>query len=115
MPKNKAKKHFLGQDGHQRMNCADAVIAAFKDKISTEDKTMLCKGGGQAPGGVCGAYCAGKHILDKYASEKMAEFENFFTEKASSLNCKEIRQIRKLSCLGCVEQAADFVAKNCPL
>jgi hypothetical protein len=39
------------------------------------------------------------------------EFENFFKEKAGSLKCAEIRGLKKLSCLGCIEAAAGFVAR----
>jgi hypothetical protein len=56
MPIEKAKKHFLGKEGHERLDCAQAIL-----------------------------------------------------NLAGSLKCDEIRKLKKLSCLGCVEKAAEFL------
>ncbi len=45
MPIDKAKKHFLGSDGHERLNCAGAIIKAFTE-LDPKDKDLICKGGG---------------------------------------------------------------------
>ncbi|MFC1511000.1 C-GCAxxG-C-C family (seleno)protein [Candidatus Margulisiibacteriota bacterium] len=113
MAKNKAGKHFLGQDGHKRLNCAEAIIEAFKGKLSTDEQALLCKGGGRSPEGLCGAYCSAKHLLQKNCPDKVKEFTKSFIEQAGSLNCQEIRSGKKLSCLGCVEKAAEFVETTC--
>jgi len=108
----KAKKHFLGKEGHARLNCVQSILTAFKDKVSFDEKTMAklaSYGGGNAPEGLCGAYYAAKCLLEKNLPNKLQELETFFRNAAGSLKCKEIRQMKKLSCLGCVEKAAEFV------
>jgi hypothetical protein len=108
MPIEKAKKHFLGKEGHERLDCAQAILRAFAH-LDPEMKETLCKGGGKAPNGLCGAYCAAKYLLGKNCPEKLKEFEEHFEKLAGSLKCDDIRKLRKLSCLGCVEQAANFL------
>jgi len=110
MPSKKAKEYYIGKHG-QRFNCAEALIKAFEDKYPADHRLFSSCGSGNAPGGVCGAYYAAKHLLEKHHPEKVAEFEQFFLEQAGSLDCKVIRSSRKLSCLGCIEKSADFVAK----
>ncbi|MFA6418201.1 MAG: C-GCAxxG-C-C family protein [Candidatus Margulisiibacteriota bacterium] len=114
MPINKAKNHYLGK-GTPRLNCAQSVIKAFQEHFGHDDKAVaefLACGSGNAPGGVCGAYYAARHLLEKKSPDKISEFDSWFKEKACSLSCKEIRQGRKLSCLGCVEKAAEFVKSS---
>ena len=111
MPIDKAKKHFLGKDGHERLNCAEALLKAFSE-LSPSDQKALCQGGGRSPNGECGAICAAKHILKKHHPEKITALENDFKEAAGSLQCQEIRKLRKLSCLGCVEKAAELLHKE---
>jgi len=113
MPIDKAKKHFLGKDGHERLNCADAILKAF-DELDPGSKDKLCKGGGRSPNGECGAYCAAKTILEGKDPGKVEELKKYFEDLAGSLKCDEIRSRRKLSCLGCVEKAAEFL-HNIPL
>ncbi|MDD4179528.1 MAG: C-GCAxxG-C-C family protein [Candidatus Margulisbacteria bacterium] len=108
MPIEKAKKHYLGKDGHERLDCAQSILKAFAE-LDNADKESLCKGGGRAPGGECGAYCAAKHLLAKKNPDKLREFEDYFRQLAGSLKCNEIRQLRKLSCLGCVGKAAEYL------
>ena len=115
MPIEKAKKHYIGRE-LQKLNCAQSVIKAFEDRfhVSEEEfRKFAGYGGGGAPEGLCGAYCAAKHILEQHHPEKTAEFEEFFRSAAGgTLKCKEIRGLRKLSCLGCVEKSAEFVHKQ---
>ncbi|MFH1361996.1 MAG: hypothetical protein ABIH69_05015 [bacterium] len=100
----KAKKHFLGLDKHERLNCAAAVFKAFDQEGSCH-----CQGGGHSPDGKCGAYCAAKCILEKKHPEKLQDFEKFFLDLAGSLGCREIKKLKKLSCLGCVEKSAEYL------
>jgi hypothetical protein len=104
MPSQKAKAHYIGKGGKGKLNCAQAVIAAFEERFGYHDLK-------HTPGGVCGAYAAAKDILAKHYPDKVAEFDQFFLGQAGSLNCAEIRGKRQLSCLGCVEKAAEFVAE----
>ena len=111
MSTEKAKKHYLGQDNHARLNCAHAVLKAFENVVGV-DLNYKCKGGGQSPGGECGALCAAKEILSIKNPQKITEIEIAFRETAGSTKCLDIRRNRKLSCLGCVEKAAMFVEEN---
>jgi hypothetical protein len=59
MPVNTAKNHYLGKEGCKRMNCAQSVINAFKEKFDLKKETIeLFKvyGAGRAPEGLCGAF-----------------------------------------------------------
>lgn len=114
MPINKAKKHFLGSDGHERLNCAGAIIKAFTE-LDPKDKDLICKGGGRAPNGECGAYAAAKFILEKGYSEKLEDFREHFIDMAGSTKCREIRKLKKIGCLGCVEKAAEYLHSQHPV
>lgn len=115
MPIEKAKKYYTGKEG-LRLNCAQSIIKAFEEQFNItgeEFKKFADYGKGNAPEGLCGAYCAAKYILERHHPEKAKEFEEFFKSAAgNTLKCKEIRSLRKLSCLGCVEKAAEFVNKQ---
>jgi hypothetical protein len=112
MPVNKAKNHYLGKT-QPRLNCAQAVIKAFEERFGINEATFkkfASYGGGGAPEGLCGAYCAARHLIEIRSPDKVKEFEDFFLAQAGSLKCTEIRKDKKLSCLGCVEKAAEFTA-----
>ncbi len=115
MSKEKAKSHYLGREGSKRLNCAQAVLEAFRERFGIRPEKVMeyaSHGSGGAPGGVCGAYAAARHILEIHHPEKLKEFEEFFGHKAGSLKCAEIRRLRTLSCLGCVEQAEEFLTRS---
>ncbi len=112
MRKIKAKNHFLGKDGHVKLNCAQSVIKAYHDLFNAsaqEIDLFAGLGGGKAPEGRCGAYYAAWHLSSKEKRLKINQLEQDFVNTAGSIKCKEIRSQRKLSCLGCVEKAADFL------
>lgn len=113
----KAKNNYTGQGGCQRMNCAQSVLSAFKDDFNIEDDIVEAfqnYGGGRAPNGICGALYAVKYIIDKQQDkEKAAELEKYFLEHAGALECRNIREKRKLSCVGCVEKSSEFLEKLC--
>jgi hypothetical protein len=110
----KAKNNYIGQ-GCQRMNCAQAVISAFKDKFNIDDNIVEAfqnYGGGKAPDGLCGALYAVKYIIDRMEDkEKIKELEEYFIENAGALECRNIRGMKKLSCVGCVEKSSEFLEK----
>lgn len=111
MPIDKAKKHFLGKDGHERLNCAGSILTAFAElDRNTQDSISL--GHGRAPDGECGAYYAAKFLLEKKYPEQKKGFEDYFTKLAGSTKCNKIRKLRKLSCLDCVEKAAEYLHKE---
>ena len=112
-----AKNNYTGQGGCPRLNCAQAVISAFKDDFNIEDDLVEAfkkYGGGRAPNGVCGAFYAVKYIMNQLpAEDKVAELEKYFLEHAGALECSNIRSLRKLSCVGCVEKSSEFLEKHC--
>ncbi len=106
MPIKKARNHYLGKEDCPRLNCAQSVLAGFG---VTEDviAEFALYGGGKAPEGWCGAAYAAAHIL----KNKQA-VQDYFLEQAGAITCNEIRKLRKLSCIGCVEKAAEFTHKH---
>ncbi len=113
MPVNAAKNYYLGKEGYRRMNCAQSVISAFKERFGLSMKTVeafRAYGAGRAPEGLCGAFYAARYILEKNTTEeKSAELEKFFLDQAGAIKCHEIRECRKLTCIGCVEKCAEFL------
>ncbi|MCX5750984.1 MAG: C-GCAxxG-C-C family protein [Candidatus Saganbacteria bacterium] len=112
MPSNKAKNFYIGKEPGGRLNCAQSIIGAFKDHFNLkyeELRKYQSYGGGNAPGGECGAYAAAKDLLAKTHPEKLPDFEAFFKDVAGSLTCKEIRSIKKLSCIGCLDKAEEYL------
>ncbi|MBF0386894.1 MAG: C-GCAxxG-C-C family protein [Candidatus Omnitrophica bacterium] len=108
----KARAHYAGKDGHAKLNCAQTIINAFKDKFSYSDDTVARfagHGGGRAPEGECGSLYAARFLLDKAPSSIIKECESALRERAGSTKCREIRAGHKLSCLGCVETVAAYV------
>lgn len=109
----KAKNNYFGFGGSRRMNCAEAIMDAFKETFNIDEKTAAqfsAFGGGRAPEGVCGAYFAAKTLLEKNGEyEKINELQKVFTEKAGSLKCKEIKSGRKLPCAECVCCCAEYL------
>lgn len=115
MPVGTAVNHFLGKEGCKRMNCAQAVLYAFKDKCGLGEEVLEVYkgyGSGMAPGGLCGAVFAAKHILGQADIAKVKDFEAYFLQHAGALNCRDIRSRKKLSCVKCVEQSSKFIAGN---
>ena len=114
MSVEKARACYTGKNGEKKLNCAQAVAAAFQEALalSPEDVAGLAHcGGGAAPGGVCGAFHAAATILNKEASQDLPACEAQFAAAAGSTKCREIRAKRQLSCLGCVEKAAEFLER----
>ncbi len=114
MSGRKAAKYFLGKTGSVRLNCAQAVAAAFKDKgLISEREFQLFSGygSGRAPEGHCGSLHAAMVILRRISPDKVKELQVLFSAKAGALKCKQIRLAKKIPCSACVELAADFVGK----
>jgi len=108
-----AKNNYLGLGG-SRMNCAQSVASAFKEKFKLTDEfvnSFMAYGGGRAPEGVCGAYYAAMSILNKVDKEKANELKDYFREHAGAFECSNIKSIRRLSCVGCVEKCSGFLEK----
>ena len=105
----KAIESYTGKNGQGRLNCAQAIIHAFSGHFSIPAETVsvfASYGRGGAPDGKCGSLYAVEYILEKNFPEKAKECLDSFKSKAGSTACGEIRALRKLSCVGCVEMAA---------
>lgn len=112
MSVEKAKAHYTAREGHKKLNCGQAVIAAFSQKhaLSPEVVEIFASyGAGRAPEGECGALYAAKYILQKAHKAKITDCQKAFIAAAGSTKCKEIRKLNKLPCIGCVEKAAEFL------
>jgi hypothetical protein len=70
---------------------------------------LLNCGKGMAPEGYCGAFYSAKCILEKYAPHRVKESVDQFLACAGSLKCAEIKALKKLFCVGCVEKAVELV------
>jgi hypothetical protein len=114
MSKRKSTDHYLGINESKKMNCAQAVIAGFKDKFSLKDElvaTFASHGGGKAPEGYCGALYAARHILKESPGE-IGKCTEAFIKAAGSTKCREIKSLKKLSCMGCVEMVAELLENS---
>lgn len=114
MSVEKAKAYYTGKQGHKKLNCAQAVAGAFKDKFSLSDddiEKFAGYSGGRAPDGRCGALYVAGSILEKVSPEKVKDCEKVFLSDAGSIKCREIRAMKKLSCAGCVEKVAQYIEK----
>ena len=114
----KAKDHYLGKNGCERLNCARSVVEPFRDRLALAPETLehlASCGGGKAPEGYCGAIHAALMIANKEAPGKVQEIKDFFTQNAGSLKCREIKAHKKMLCLDCIGRAAEFLIQCMPL
>jgi len=101
--------------GKHKLNCAQAILKAFQSVFGTSDdeiKTFKAAGGGKAPGGVCGALNAARHLLRNPVLAR--ELDTAFKREAGSARCKKIRKLKKLACGDCVALAARFLQGHMP-
>lgn len=106
----KAIEAYTGKNGQTRLNCSQSVIHAFGDKFSALEGTVslfASCGGGKAPEGKCGSLHAAEYLLAKDYPEKVMECREIFRAAAGSILCREIRALKKLSCMGCIQTAAN--------
>jgi hypothetical protein len=92
----------------QRLNCAQAVFAAFGDHGEGALERYSGLGGGRAEGGVCGALYAAKALVREPAAQ--ARVERAFVAAAGSPSCRDIRALKQLSCHDCVATACRLVS-----
>ena len=110
--KETAKAYYLGKEGPRRLNCAQSIAETLREKFPLDEETsasLATCGGGMAPDGYCGAFYATKRILERHfpekAEERMAQLQSF----AGSLKCREIKALKKKSCLDCIGQSVEIV------
>ncbi len=110
--KELAKAYYLGKKGPRRLNCAQSIAETFREKFPFDEETMellsSC-GGGKAPEGYCGAFYATKRILDRHFSQVAEEKMELLRSFAGSLKCREIKSLKKKSCLECIEKSVEVV------
>ncbi len=108
-----ARSRYLGRDGHEKANCAQAVAETFVREFHLDGVDLSAfrrLGGGQAPGGECGALYAAKCVLEKAGCADEAEkLDALFSQKGGATACRQIRAGRRLPCAGCVETAAAYL------
>lgn len=114
MPKTIALTHFLGKDGYEKKNCAQAVLIAFQEPLQIPDcivDSFKEHGGGRAPDGICGAAYAAEFVLGMAGIvEEDTNVVQHLNTLAGSAKCKEIKSHKKLSCVGCVEACTDYLS-----
>lgn len=111
------KKKEIAQSfyrGEERYNCAQAILKAFQADYEIPQETIeefARFGSGRANEGRCGALFAGQSILQNERHSENLERE--FSAVAGSSKCREIRQMKKLSCAECVALTADLLENAC--
>ncbi|MFA7254914.1 MAG: C-GCAxxG-C-C family protein [Candidatus Omnitrophota bacterium] len=113
--KETAKAYFLGKKSPRRLNCAQSVAETFREQLPLEEKTTVLLsacGGGMAPEGYCGAFYAAKCLLDHHFPHRTQDGLKELHSLAGSLKCHEIKALKKLPCVGCVEKAAEVVGRK---
>ena len=114
---HRAIEYFLGRLGGFRYNCAQAVAAAFAERAGLAqekpEKYQHC-GGGKAPGGMCGALYAAEDILRRVAPESLGSCRTKFIAATGNVACREIRRLRKATCLECVKLVAAILEEEIP-
>ena len=113
--KETAQAYYLGKKGPQRLNCAQSIAETLREKYPLEEKTVTLLstcGGGRAPEGYCGAFYATKSILERYAHQTAAEKMESLQSFAGSLKCREIKALKKKSCLECIEKSVEVVDES---
>jgi hypothetical protein len=111
----KAKEYFLGCQAGKKLNCGQAVVAVFgqdREEYPHLVAEFASYGGGRAPEGECGAYYALRVMLSRWGQSRHEQVcREHFVSAAGAIRCADIRRQRKLSCVGCVEQAAGCLEK----
>ena len=103
---SKASDHFHQAENY---NCAQAVLAHFKQPAETVAE-FKAFGGGNAPEGICGALYAARHILNDDAKFRQL-CDEFAAQTGGALTCRALKSEAKFPCMQCVDLAAELVEK----
>ena len=118
------KRSEQAVENKSRMNCCQAVLAAFPDVTGLSNETAMRLGAAFGSGmggmdGTCGALCGAEMVLGMKAYEgkplhgKAKAMYRAFFERAGSTVCREIKGIDTgkvlCSCEDCVRHAAEIV------
>ena len=88
-------------------NCAQCVTKAFADDAAVME--MAACGGGNAPGGLCGALYAAMSLAGEKDRESL---RSDFRERAGSDLCRELKGSCGTPCRECVEIASELLEKK---
>lgn len=94
----------------EKLNCAQSVLRGYQELYGVSEESVISArqhGGGRAPDGLCGALHSALVLLNDEA--KAAALKSKFISEAGALKCAEIRSMKKLSCAGCVQLAAELL------
>lgn len=97
----------------EKLNCAQSVLRGYQELYDVSDERILNAkqhGGGRAPEGLCGALHSALELVND--DSKAALLKEKFLNDAGALKCSEIRALKKLSCAGCVQLAAELLNKH---
>jgi hypothetical protein len=97
----------------ERKNCAQSILVGFREECSVPEAEIdaaRTAGGGWAEGGRCGALHAALQLAGE--NETKETLQRQFVEKAGSERCRDIRQLKKMSCEECVELAAKVLVEQ---
>ncbi len=115
MSATKAVEHFTGKNDTARLNCAQAVAAAFETVLALPEqqrRALASCGGGGAPGGLCGSLHAALEILAHHYPQQRTACHARFVGRSGAPDCRGIRSLRRLSCVDCVRTAATFLEET---
>ncbi|MCW3786678.1 C-GCAxxG-C-C family (seleno)protein [Plebeiibacterium sediminum] len=104
---NIAEQLYHGKEGY---NCAQAIFKTFQleyDISEDQIKSASDKGRGKAKNGICGALYAAHQLIDEPSNIEFINSE--FIRFGGSIECKELKKNRKLSCKECVRLAASSI------
>ena len=107
---HEAIARFRGKHGYRRVDCAEALAVTYQESFSLDAEFVgqsRAWGRGRAPEGSCGAWYVADRILSDAAPEGAEKLLTAFHDAAATVNCREIRKGKKLSCMACMNIAID--------
>ena len=109
-------KEAISRNNHRSgNNCAVSVFSAFAEELTlTGDEARKEAPAPRTEGGKCGAYLAGKRIIERLSSDKLDEFDRGFTNRYGNNECRALlashRSLNK-SCNDFVGETAKLVER----
>ncbi len=105
----KVKRFFNGIEGY---NCAQTVVKIHDhtDSLKHIIQELNTKGGGRAPGGICGALYSAIEIADDDKTKLYIRKE--FEKHNGSEKCRDLKSVHHTPCEQCVESACRLLEKT---
>jgi hypothetical protein len=92
-------------------NCSVSVFTAYAELLGVSDaeaKRMAPKP--RSEGGLCGAYLAGKKILEQLKPEAIREYDRRFIELNGMTECKRLLKSQGASLKSCNDYVGDVAS-----